>query len=393
LTSPYRKVLLIILDGVGVGALPDANLYGDEGSNTLGNLADVMGGLELPNLEKFGLGNTASIRGVAPQTEPLANYGRMAEASPGKDSTSGHWEIAGLILDAPFPLYPEGFPPEVIGPFEKAVGRSVLGNVPASGTEIIKELGDEHVRTGKLIVYTSADSVFQIAAHVDVVPLDELYTISETARRLLTGKHAVGRVIARPFAGSSGNYTRTADRKDFSLSPPRRTLLDELSGKGLKTISIGKVDYLFARRGFSDTVHTRSNTEVIARIIEHTVLEMHGLVFANLVDFDMLWGHRNDVEGFRQGLEEFDSALPVITAGLREQDVLIITADHGTDPTTSSTDHSREYVPLLVYGKRLRHGTDLGTRETFADVGATIAEVFGVKVEAGKSFLGEISDG
>jgi phosphopentomutase len=281
----------------------------------------------------------------------------------------------------------------VIEPFEKAIGRPVLGNIPASGTEIIKDLGDEHVRTGNPIVYTSGDSVFQIAAHVDVIPLDRLYSISETARRLLAGKHAVGRVIARPFTGTSGGYRRTADRRDFSLPPPRRTVLDELSGKGLKTISVGKVDYLFAGRGFTDKVHTRSNAEVTERIIEYAGKELSGLVFANLVDFDMLWGHRNDVKGFKRGLEEFDLALPEITAGLREPDVLIITADHGTDPTTPSTDHSREYVPILVCGPRLKQGVDLGTRETFADIGATVAEVFGVEVEAGKSFLGEVRSG
>ena len=393
MTSPSRKILLIILDGVGVGALPDAGLYGDEGTNTLGNVAEKVGGLDLPNLERLGLGNIAPIKGVAPEAEPLANYARMAEASPGKDSTSGHWELAGLILDKPFPLYPDGFPGEVIEAFEEASGRQVIGNRAASGTEIIKELGAEHVRTGRLIVYTSADSVFQIAAHVDVVPLEELYTISEAARKLLKGKHAVGRVIARPFTGSSGNYTRTPDRRDFSLSPPRRTLLDELTGKGLETVSIGKVDYLFAGRGFTSNVHTRSNAEVIERIIEYTGKDLTGLVFANLVDFDMLWGHRNDIAGFERGLREFDAAVPEITAGLRDRDMLIITADHGTDPTTASTDHSREYVPLLVWGRRLTCGVDLGVRETFADVGATVAEVFGVEVEAGRSFLGELESG
>ncbi|MFH1311634.1 MAG: phosphopentomutase [Candidatus Eisenbacteria bacterium] len=393
MTSRPRKVLLIILDGVGVGALPDADLYGDDGSNTLGNIAEAVGGLNLPNLEKLGLGNITPIKGVTPQTRPAASYARLAEASPGKDSTSGHWEIAGLILDTPFPLYPDGFPPEVIEPFEEATGRQVIGNVAASGTEIIKELGDEHVRTGKLIVYTSADSVFQIAAHMDVVPLEDLYAFSLAARRLLKGKHSVGRVIARPFTGPSGDYTRTADRKDFSLPPPRRTLLDELVDARLESISIGKVDYLFAGRGFSETIHTRSNAEVIERIIEHVGEEIDGLVFANLVDFDMLWGHRNDVPSFRRGLEEFDSALPEITAGLHSEDMLIITADHGTDPTTPSTDHSREYVPLLVYGKRLKGGVDLGTRETFADIGATIAEIFGVRVEAGRSLLKEIRGG
>jgi phosphopentomutase len=393
LTSPNRKVLLIILDGVGAGALPDAGLYGDEGSNTLGNVAREVGGLDLPNLEKLGLGNIAPIEGVAPQAEPGASYAKMAEASPGKDSTSGHWELAGLILDTPFPLYPDGFPPDVIKAFEEASGRQVIGNRAASGTEIIKELGDEHVRTGKVIVYTSADSVFQIAAHVDVVSLEELYRMSEAARRLLKGEHAVGRVIARPFTGSSGNYTRTPDRRDFSLSPPRRTLLDELVDAGFESVSIGKVDYLFAGRGFTGNVHTRSNAEVIARVIEHAGKDLAGLVFANLVDFDMLWGHRNDVAGFERGLREFDAAVPEITAGLRHGDVLIITADHGTDPTTPSTDHSREYVPLLVWGKRLKNGVDLGVRGTFADVGATIAEIFGVRVEAGRSFLGDLKSG
>jgi phosphopentomutase len=387
------KVILIILDGVGIGALPDAGAYGDEGSNTLGNLAHVSGGLSLPNLEHAGLGNIAPLEGVSPQKHPIACFGKMAEASPGKDSTSGHWEIAGLILEKPFPTYPDGFPPEVIGPFEKAIGRGTLGNKAASGTEIIKELGDEHIRTGKPIVYTSADSVFQVAAHVDVIPLEELYRICRIARDQLTGKHAVGRVIARPFEGPSGGFTRTPDRKDFSLCPPGPTLMDKLVEKGLRTVSIGKVDHLFAKRGFTDMVHTRSNTEVIASIIEQAGHEFRGLVFANLVDFDMLWGHRNNPEGFREGLEEFDASLPRIMEVLKADDILIITADHGNDPTTPSTDHSREYVPLLVYGKGLRSGVDLGVRSTFADLGATIGEVFDTPTEHGTSFLREISHG
>jgi phosphopentomutase len=393
LRHPPPKVVLIILDGVGIGALPDARDYGDEGSNTLGNLARVSGGLDLPNLQRAGLGNIAPLEGIAPRSDSTANFGKMAEASPGKDSTSGHWEIAGLILDKPFPTYPDGFPPEVIQPFEKAIGRGILGNKAASGTEIIKELGDEHVRTGKPIVYTSADSVFQIAAHVDVIPLEELYRISRIARDQLTGKHAVGRVIARPFEGPSGGFTRTPDRKDFSLCPPGPTLMDELMAKGFKTVSIGKVDHLFAKRGFTDMIHTRSNAEVIERTIEQAGRDISGLVFANLVDFDMLWGHRNNPEGFRKGLEEFDRALPRIMAPLGADDVLVITADHGNDPTTPSTDHSREYVPLLVYGKSLRSGVDLGTRSTFADLGATIGEIFGTPTSHGKSFLKEISNG
>ena len=391
--SDSLKVLLIILDGVGIGALPDAAAYGDEGSNTLANLASAFGGLNLPNLERLGLGNISPIAGIEPQQAPLGCFGRMAEASPGKDSTSGHWEIAGLVLDTPFPTYPDGFPPEVIDAFTEATGKGVLGNKAASGTEIIKELGDEHVNTGKLIVYTSADSVFQVAAHTDIVPLEELYEICLTARALLTGRHAVGRVIARPFTGPSGAYTRTPDRKDFSVCPPRMTLLDQMKEKGLETISIGKVDYLFSKRGFTGSVHTKSNADAVGKIIK-TMGEPHkGLIFSNLVDFDMLWGHRNDIKGFRQGLEEFDLALPGIMEALAEGDLLFITADHGNDPTTPSTDHSREHVPLLGWGKGLREGVDLGTRKTFSDLGATIGEVFGIKTEAGESFLESIRKG
>ena len=391
MTSLPRKAVIIVLDGVGIGALPDADLYGDRGSNTLGNLAAAVGGLDLPNLGRLGLGNIASLAGVAPHPSPQGSYGRMAEASPGKDSISGHWEMAGLILDKPFPTYPDGFPPEVIKPFEQAIGRGTLGNFPASGTEIIKQLGDEHVRTGKPIVYTSADSVFQIAAHEEVIPLDNLYHICRIARDMLTGEHAVGRVIARPFLGKSGGYYRTPHRKDFSLCPPRKTLLDSLVEKGLSTVSMGKVDYLFAKRGFTDCVHAASNAENIANITARASRPAGGLIFANLVDFDMLWGHRNDVEGFKSGLEEFDRGLPGIMDALGPADMLVVTADHGNDPTTPSTDHSREYVPLLVSGKGLRQGVNLGTRQTFADLGATVGEMLGVTTQAGTSFLGEIS--
>jgi len=396
LKSPGRKALIVVLDGVGIGALPDAAEYGDQGSNTLANLAAAAGGLNLPNLQRLGLGNIAPIQGVGPATSPLANYGRMAEASPGKDSTSGHWEIAGLLLEKPFPTYPGGFPPEVIRAFEQATGRGTLGNVAASGTEIIQRLGDEHVRTGRPIIYTSADSVFQIAAHEEVIGLEELYGICGIARNLLTGPHAVGRVIARPFLGASGGYYRTPHRKDFSLCPPGETLVDRLSARGLATKSIGKVDYLFAKRGFTAGVHAASNAEVIEHLVAEAAAPDEGgagLVFANLVDFDMLWGHRNDVDGFRRGLEEFDRALPRILERLGRDNLLAITADHGNDPTTPSTDHSREHVPLLVYGKDLRQGVDLGLRKTFADLGATIGEMFGVRTETGTSFLSEISRG
>jgi len=390
LTSVSCKALIIVLDGVGIGALPDAAKYGDEGSNTLGNLAEAVGGLALPNLARLGLGNIAPLQGVSPQARPTGNFGKMAEASPGKDSTSGHWEMMGLVLEVPFPTYPHGFPRDVVAAFEQAIGRGTLGNIAASGTEIIKQLGDEHVKTGKPIIYTSADSVFQIAAHEDVIPLDDLYHICGIAREILSGPHAVGRVIARPFTGSSGNYSRTPHRKDFSVCPPRATLVDLLAAKGLKTVSVGKVDYLFAKRGFTESVHAPTNADIIARVIEQGARPIDGLVFANLVDFDMLWGHRNDVEGFRRGLEDFDRQLPAIMAALGPRDVLVVTADHGNDPTTPSTDHSREHVPLVVYGKGLKQGIDLGRRETFADIGATIGEMFGITLGAGTSFLGEI---
>ena len=393
MTQASRKALIIVLDGVGIGALPDADSYGDQGSNTLGNLARVVGGLRLPNLERLGLGNIAPIEGLRPEDNPAANYGKMAEASPGKDSTSGHWEMAGLVLSTPFPTYPHGFPRDVISSFEKAIGRKTLGNVAASGTEIIKQLGDEHVRTGRPIVYTSADSVFQIAAHEEVIALEDLYHMCRVARDMLKGEHAVGRVIARPFLGTGGNYYRTPHRKDFSLCPPRKTLLDDLSERGLATISIGKVDYLFAKKGFTGAVHTASNREAIDDIVLKAAEPIRGLLFANLVDFDMLWGHRNDVEGFRRGLEEFDAGLPLISDALGRDDLVVITADHGNDPTTPSTDHSREYVPLLAWGKNLRSGVDLGVRKTFADVGATVGEMFGVVTEAGTSFLHDISVG
>jgi len=390
LTSVSCKALIIVLDGVGIGALPDADKYGDEGSNTLGNLAAAVGGLALPNLARLGLGNIAPLAGVSPQAQPTGNFGKMAEASPGKDSTSGHWEMMGLVLEEPFPTYPHGFPRAVVAAFEQAIGRGTLGNIAASGTEIIKQLGDEHVKTGKPIIYTSADSVFQIAAHEDVIPLDGLYHICRLAREILSGPHAVGRVIARPFTGSSGNYVRTPHRKDFSLCPPGATLVDLLAAKGLKTVSVGKVDYLFAKRGFTESVHAPTNADIIARVIEQGARTIDGLVFANLVDFDMLWGHRNDVEGFRRGLEEFDRGLPAIMAALCPRDVLVLTADHGNDPTTPSTDHSREHVPLVVYGKGLRQGIDLGRRETFADLGATVAEMFGIALGAGASFLKDV---
>jgi phosphopentomutase len=386
----FKRALLIVLDGVGIGALPDAGSYGDEGSNTLGNLARAVGGLDLPNLAALGLGNIAPLEGMPPAAEPAGAYGLMQEASPGKDSTSGHWEMTGVELEGPFPTYPDGFPPEVMQAFEKAIGRGTLGNYPASGTVIIQDLGDEHVRTGKPIVYTSADSVFQIAAHEDVIPVDDLYEMCSKARRILKGRHAVGRVIARPFVGSSGDYKRTTRRKDFSLEPVDKTLLDLMSEAGYDVITAGKVCYLFANRGVTESVKAPTNADVMDSVISLLSGDSQGLVFANLVDFDMLWGHRNDVEGFYGGLREFDRRLPEIMAAMRAEDAMFITADHGNDPTTPSTDHSREQVPVLAWGRRLRPGVDLGVRRSFADLGATIAENFGIGLRAGKSFLGEI---
>jgi phosphopentomutase len=391
LSLVFKRVLLIVLDGVGIGALPDANLYGDLGSNTLGNLAHAVGGLDLPNLQRLGLGNIAPLEGMRPAERPLGAYGIMMETSPGKDSTSGHWEMTGLALDRPFPTYPDGFPAEVMEAFEKAIGRGTLGNYPASGTTIIQDLGDEHVATGKPIVYTSADSVFQIAAHEDVIPVADLYEMCWKARKILKGKHAVGRVIARPFVGKSGKYTRTTRRKDFSLEPVGKTLLDLMSDAGLDVVTAGKVCYLFAKRGITQSIKAPTNKDVTDSVIALLGHDIQGLIFANLVDFDMLWGHRNDFEGFYGGLREFDRRLPEIMAAMRGDDALFITADHGNDPTTPSTDHSREQVPVLVYGDKVKPGVDLGVRASFADVGATIAENFGIVLKAGESFLKEIT--
>ena len=384
---------MLILDGLGVGALPDADEYGDSGSNTLGNLANAVGGLSLPNLEKLGLGKIIPIKGMDASVKAQANYGKMKEVSSGKDSTSGHWEIGGLILDKPFPTYPNGFPQEIIEEFTRRTGYGVLGNKPASGTEIIKELGEAHLKTGKLIVYTSADSVFQIAAHESLVPVEELYRICRIAREMLTGKHAVGRVIARPFIGDSAdNFVRTPRRKDFSLKPHKPILHQILKENGWPVVSIGKIYDLYAGTGITKAVKTHNNAEVMQAILNEMQTSERGFIMANLVDFDMLWGHRNDVQGFYNGLKEFDAWLPAFLNDLKEGDLVIITADHGNDPTTPSTDHSREFVPLLAFGPAFRQNVDLGTRKTFADVQATLAEYFAVpKTDAGESFLSQMA--
>ncbi|MDK2793736.1 MAG: phosphopentomutase [Caldanaerobacter sp.] len=342
-----QRVILIVLDSVGVGELPDAYKFGDEGTNTLGHVVEKTG-IKLPTMEKLGLGNIIPLKTVAPNPNAIGAYGKMAEKSAGKDTTTGHWEIAGLIVEKPFPTYPEGFPKEIIEEFEKRIGRKVLGNKPASGTEIIKELGEEHIKTGYPTVYTSADSVFQIAAHEEVIPLEELYRMCEIAREILKGDHAVGRVIARPFIGSPGNFVRTANRKDFSLKPFGPTVLDMLKEAGYQVYAVGKIEDIFAGQGITDSIHTGNNDEGITATIEAMDAVKKGIIFTNLVDFDMVYGHRNDVNGYAKALKHFDERLPEIMLRLKEEDLLIITADHGCDPTTPGTDHTREYVPLLV---------------------------------------------
>ena len=387
----FERVTVVVLDSVGVGGAPDAAEYGDEGSNTLGNLSRAVGGLTLPNLQALGLGNIAEIEGVPPAEHPQAAWGRMQERSPGKDTTTGHWEMMGIILDEPFPVYPEGFPEELIAEFERRCGRPVIGNRPASGTVIIEELLDQHLRSGALIVYTSADSVFQIAAHEDVVPVEELYRCCRIARELLVGEHNVSRVIARPFVGEAGNLTRSDRRRDFSLPPPRDTVLDLLTGAGLPVCGIGKIGDIFAHRGVTEEIHTASNADGCERIIERIGSRAEGMIFANLNDFDSKWGHRNNAEAYAAGLVEVDGYLPGMLEQVGERDLLFLTADHGCDPTTASTDHSREQVPLLVAGPGVRAGAELGVRESFADLGETVCEALGVTGPGmGTSFLGRL---
>lgn len=388
-----NRVLIIILDGLGVGELPDASFYGDAGSNTLAHTAKKAGGLHVPVLESFGLGCLTDVVGVPCSNQPVAAYGKMAALSKGKDTTTGHWEMTGIILDDPFPVFEGGFPPEVIEPFESAIGRKVLGNLKASGTEIIQLLGEEHVRTGRPIVYTSADSVFQIAAHEEVVPLNLLYEWSAAARNLLREEYAVGRVIARPFIGQSGDFRRTPNRKDYSLLPPRPTLLDGLVAAGLPVIGIGKIEEIFAGRGITVSLHSKNNDEGMVKILEAMDQFPQGLIFANLVDFDMLYGHRNDAAGYARALEQFDLQLKKVLLKLQDSDILFVSADHGCDPTFPHTDHTREYVPLLVYGSQVRP-SKLGIRQSFADLGATVTALLGLPpLKAGTKFTVELGVG
>ncbi|MCI8977504.1 MAG: phosphopentomutase [Lachnospiraceae bacterium] len=382
-----KRVFLIVLDSVGIGAMDDAADFGDAGTNTLKS-ASTGSCFHMPNMEKLGLFNIDGIDWRKGAAQPKAVYGRMREASKGKDTTIGHWEIAGVISEKPLPVYPEGFPDEILVPFSEMTGRGILCNRPYSGTEVIKDYGDEHVRTGNLIVYTSADSVFQIAAHEDVVPVETLYEYCRIARKLLCGRHGVGRVIARPFAGESGNYQRTSGRHDYSLEPPADTILDIIRDAGKEVIGVGKIRDIFAGRGITSYVYTKGNTEGIEKTLGYLEQDFEGLCFINLVDYDMLYGHRNDIEGYARALTEFDKALPAILDKLREEDALVITADHGCDPGyTVSTDHSREHTPLIIYGKNIP-SRNLGTRDTFADIGATVLALLGIPGKtAGKSVL------
>jgi phosphopentomutase len=383
-------VIWVVIDSVGIGAMPDAADYGDPpGADTLGNIARIRG-LKVPNLARLGLGNIKPLAGIAPAESPTGGYGRCTLASPGKDTTTGHWEMVGIHLARPFPLYPHGFPPEIMSEFERRIGRKSLGNVAASGTEIIKDLGPEHIRTGWPIVYTSADSVFQVAAHEEVIPLRELYQICETAREILRGPCEVGRVIARPFIGAPGSFTRTTNRHDYAVPPPKGMLLDRLEERGVTVYGVGKIFDVFLGRGIRKSVKTRNNTDGMAKTVEAMNSLDAGLIFVNLVDFDQQYGHRDDIEGYGAALEQLDTWLPQFQTALRLGDVAIFTADHGCDPTTPGTDHTREYVPLLVFGPRVRRGVDLGLRGSLSDIGQTVAANFGASIEHGVSFLKEI---
>lgn len=379
---------MLVLDGCGIGALPDAAAYGDAGSNTLVHTARAAGGLRVPTLERLGLGTLDDLSGVAAVPDHEAAAGVMLERSVGKDSTTGHWELCGLVVSRPFPTYPNGFPPEVIGAFEAAIGRQVLGNVAASGTQIIADLGGEHLRSGRPIVYTSADSVFQVAAHESIVPVEQLYAWCRLARAILVGEHAVSRVIARPFAGEPGAFVRTDRRRDFSLLPTGRTLLDALHERAIPVVGIGKIDDLFAGRGVTRAVHTHDDMDGITRTVTEARALEHGFIFTNLVELDQVYGHRNNVAGYARHLERIDRRLPELMAACESGDLLVITADHGNDPTTESTDHARERVPLLAWRPGLARGIRLGTRESFADVGATVAEALRCPWDgAGRSFM------
>ncbi|MEX3715719.1 phosphopentomutase [Cytobacillus horneckiae] len=389
----YKRIFLIVMDSVGIGEAPDAKSFGDEGAHTLGHIAEKMGGLHMPNMAKLGLGNIEKIQGIQPADQPHAYYTKLQEASVGKDTMTGHWEIMGLVVDTPFQVFPDGFPEELVSELEAKTGRKVIGNKPASGTVIMDELGKEHMETGALIVYTSADSVLQIAAHEDIVPLEEQYKICEIARELtLNEKYMVGRVIARPFIGQPGSFTRTSNRHDYALKPLGRTVMNELKDAGIDVVAIGKINDIYDGEGVTEAVRTTSNMDGMDQLIRSMSKDFTGISFLNLVDFDALFGHRRDPEGYGKALEEYDERLPEVLSNLEKDDLLIITADHGNDPIHHGTDHTREYVPLLVYSKKMASGKELPIGKTFANIGATIADNFKVKMPAaGESFLHLIS--
>jgi len=389
MSRPFERAILAVLDSVGIGAMPDAADYGDAGRDTLGHICATRG-LNVPNLVRLGLANIRPLGGLTPHPRPEGAYGKATLLSPGKDTTAGHWEMAGIILERAFPTYPDGFPKELIEKFEQAIGRKTLGNVPGSGTEIIKQWGEEHLKTGWPIVYTSADSVFQVAAHEEVIPVEELYRLCQIARALLQGEHRVGRVIARPFSGRPGDFFRTERRHDYAVEPPYPMLLDLLNDAGLEVTGIGKIPDIFLSRGISRALPGKNNRQALESTAAVLGEPSEGLVFTNLVDFDMLYGHRLDIEGYGRAIEEVDVFLPTLLRALKPRDLLILTADHGCDPAGPSTDHSREYVPVLVTGPQVRRAVNLGTRATLADLGATVAENFGLRLPCGSSFLKEI---
>lgn len=386
-----RRVVLIVMDSVGVGELPDAADFGDVNSNTLSNISREVSGLKIPNLKQMGIGNITDIMGAKSSSTPTASYGKCAERSIGKDTVTGHWEISGVVLETPLQTYPNGFSKEIINEFEQKIGRKTLGNIVASGTQIIKDLGDMHVKTGFPIVYTSADSVFQIAAHEHVICVEKLYRMCEIAREMLVGDKIVGRVIARPFIGQSGDYIRTSNRKDYALDPFGKTMLDYIKESGKKVMAVGKIEDIFNKKGITEAIHIKNNMDGVDKTLEYMKTDKEGIIFTNLVDFDMLYGHRNDVVGYAKALEEFDTRIPEIVKHLGLDDILIITADHGCDPTTAGSDHSREYIPLLVYLPKNKIGTNLGIRTSFTDIGKTVLEILDIKNNLpGISFYNQI---
>lgn len=385
-----NRVILIVMDSIGIGELPDSEKFGDKGVNTLGNIAKNTN-INIPNLINLGIGNIDGLEDIKETECPMGAFGKSGELSQGKDTTTGHWEMVGLLVDKPFKTFPDGFPREIIEEFERKTGRKVIGNKPASGTAILDELAQEHIETGNIIVYTSADSVFQIAAHEEIVSLEELYNMCKIARELLMGDNAVARVIARPFIGTIGNFTRTSNRRDFSLNPFEDTILDNIKGAGLDMIAVGKIEDIFNGKGITEAIHTKDNMDGVDETIKYIKKDNNGLIFTNLVDFDSKYGHRRDVEGYKKAIEEFDSRIPEIIESMKENDILILTADHGNDPTYIGTDHTREYVPILVYGKNVKNGINIGVRKTFSDIGATVADLLNVKMpKHGESFKNSI---